>query len=428
MEFDGRQSLFANIKPMRQKPVNGRLAPPRGNHAFHIQDIKTRLSCQLASKQQTSRPTSECWSTCSLSSLITCVWSLAYSPSGERIASGGFKSICIWNTKTGKLVIGPIKFGLKGSVTSLVWSSDSTKLYSASDEFARVFDNKSGQLPSIVLSPKDNVLVCVGDNSFAQLWDTESGRPLGKSIHQNHDTLYQVSFSRDGKYVAYGGEDGKLTLCMVKDIAPQLPKPTVPHKNDGQSIREETQPNFPSLSLSCLDADATGGGDFIEEGHDDPSKFFQFSQQSLPLPSSGFHFPSLLSVRRFLSVISRRRQLPDQSIPQELSKGGLFSHARSNSSVELATTNPKPGPEAKVGEGEGEGENIDDVNAIPTLAYHYLNATAVSAVPHMIRSVPVIIKANSELIHPPTLRAHRCMIAPPQSTSIAKIIEHSGNG
>lgn len=62
----------------------------------------------------------------------------------------------------------------------------------------------------------------------------------------------------------------------------------------------------------------------------------------------------------FLSVISRRRQLPDQSIPQELSKGGLFSHARSNSSVELATTNPKPGPEAKVGEGEGEGENIDD--------------------------------------------------------------------
>ncbi|KAG2049046.1 WD40 repeat-like protein [Suillus hirtellus] len=296
----------------------------------------------------------------------TCVWSLAYSPSGERIASGGFnKSICIWNTKTGELVIGHIK-SLGGYVTSLVWSSDSTKLYSASDKFARVFDSKSGDLLhrfqhndtlwSIALSPKDNVLVCVGNDSIAQLWDTKSCRPLGKLIHQNHDALYSASFSRDGKYIAYGGKDGKLTLWMVKDIAPQPPAPTAPQQNDGQSIREETRSNSSSLSLSCLDV----SGGFIEEGHDDPyNNFFQFSQQSLPSPSSGFHFPSLFSVRRFLNVISRRHQLPDESVPQERSKSGFFSHrARSNSSMELATMNLKPVPEAKVG--EGEGENIND--------------------------------------------------------------------
>jgi len=72
------------------------------------------------------------------------VYSLAYSPSGDRIASGGHKkTICIWDSNTGKRLVGPIK-DLGGFVTSVVWSSDSSKLYSASDEFARVFDTVSG--------------------------------------------------------------------------------------------------------------------------------------------------------------------------------------------------------------------------------------------------------------------------------------------
>jgi len=61
------------------------------------------------------------------------VWSLACSLSGERIAPGGWnKTICIWNTKTGELV-GPIQNLGKHYMTSVVWSSDSTKIYSASD-------------------------------------------------------------------------------------------------------------------------------------------------------------------------------------------------------------------------------------------------------------------------------------------------------
>ncbi|KAG2348227.1 WD40 repeat-like protein [Suillus weaverae] len=104
------------------------------------------------------------------------VRALAYSPSGERIASGGDETICVWDTKTGKLVVGPIK-DLGNTVSSVVWSSDSTKLYSASDNFARVFNSTSGALLhrfkhndllySVALSPKHNVLACVGEQGIA---------------------------------------------------------------------------------------------------------------------------------------------------------------------------------------------------------------------------------------------------------------------
>jgi len=96
------------------------------------------------------------------------VCSLAYSPSGDRIASGGYnQTICIWDSNTGELLVGPIK-DLGILVTSVVWSLDSSKLYSASDIFARVFDSVSGTelhrfkhndvLYSVALSPKHNVL------------------------------------------------------------------------------------------------------------------------------------------------------------------------------------------------------------------------------------------------------------------------------
>ena len=164
--------------------------------------------------------------------------SLAYSPSGDRIASGGDATICVWDSKTGELLVGPIK-DLDATVTSVVWSSDSSKLYSASDSFACVFDSVSGtelhrfeynyDVNSVALSPKHNVLACVGLRGIAQLWDTESYQQLGKPF-SSEDSLVQfncVSFSRDGQYLAYGGDDEKITLWMVKDIAPELPVCTV---------------------------------------------------------------------------------------------------------------------------------------------------------------------------------------------------------
>ncbi|KAG1858920.1 hypothetical protein F4604DRAFT_1684855 [Suillus subluteus] len=148
-----------------------------------------------------------------------------------------------------------------------------------------------------------------------------------------------------------------------------------------------------SVLTVLLQADATGGGGFIEEAHDDPySNFFQVtllfsskgtgtdnkylksSQQSLPSPSPGFRLPPLFLALRLWNVVSRRRPPPDESVPQECSKCGFFSRrARSNWSQEPAIMIPKqPVPEGKGGEGEGEQrETVDD----RSFAYDSLSAT-----------------------------------------------------
>jgi WD40 repeat protein len=155
---------------------------------------------------------------------------LAYSPPGDRIASAGHnRTICIWDSNTGELIVQLIE-DLGIIVTSVVWSSDGSKLYSASDKVARVFDSVSGTLLhrfkhdsllySVTLSPKHNILACVGRGA-AQLWDTESYEPLGPPFRQDGNT-YFVSFSPDGRYLVCGGNDKKVTLWIVHDTAPQL--------------------------------------------------------------------------------------------------------------------------------------------------------------------------------------------------------------
>jgi WD40 repeat protein len=137
-------------------------------------------------------------------------------------------------------------------VTSVVWSSDSSKLYSASDKFARVIDSASGTelhhfkhdsyLNSIALSPTHNLLACVGFGGIAQLWDTESYQPLGEPLSlEDNVALHCVSFSRDGRYLARSGGDGNITLWMVKDIAPQLALPA-------STTQKETLPEPAPLS------------------------------------------------------------------------------------------------------------------------------------------------------------------------------------
>ncbi|KAG2344385.1 WD40 repeat-like protein [Suillus weaverae] len=308
------------------------------------------------------------------------VCSLAYSPLGNRIASGGSnKTICVWSTKTGKLVVGPIQ-GLGNIVTSLAWSSDSTKLYSASDEFARVFHSKSGvlleqlkhdnYLYSSALSPKNNVLACVGNDGVVQLWDTKSHQPLSLLFRQDdHKWLNCVSFSPDGRYLAYSGDDKNLTLWMIKDhdVAPRLT--TVRDQGYGQleatqrDARPEQQQGtrLQSPSPSFLDADATGGDDIVEEWHNDPYvNFFKSSQLSLPATtSSPPQSPDPSSARHFWNTISRYSL---SSIPL---RKFFARRARSNSPLQPATTKSNQSMlEGKVPAGKEEGEKDDDLSAL----------------------------------------------------------------
>ncbi|KAG1732386.1 WD40-repeat-containing domain protein [Suillus paluster] len=279
------------------------------------------------------------------------VLTLAYSPSGDRIASGGYAAFCIWDPKTGELVVGPIE-DLGYWVLSLVWSLDSSKIYSASDEFARVFDSTSGELLhrfehgrflySITLSPNNNVLACVGIGSVTQLWDTESHQPLGQPFQQERQDLYYVSFSRDGTHLAYD------------NIAPELAAPTL-QQDHSQGTQQDTRPE--PLSSACLDADATGGDGIIEDAHDDPYNNFFESPEPSPLASSGPRLHNLFSAHHFRNIISRHRPPANKSTPEQCNKRSFFARRlHQNPPVHPTPNQPIPGGKVRAGEDPEESD------------------------------------------------------------------------
>ncbi|KAG1728503.1 WD40-repeat-containing domain protein [Suillus paluster] len=287
----------------------------------------------------------------------------------ELHQAGGTNNLHL-GPKTGKLVVGPIK-GLGISVTSLVWSLDSSKIYSTCDEFARVFDSTSGELLhrfehgrslwSIALSPKNNVLACVGFGGVTQLWDTESHQPLGQPFQQERQDLYYVSFSRDGTYLAYGG-GRKITLWMVKDIAPELAVPTL-QQDHSQGTQQDTRLEPPSSS--CLDADATGGDGIIEDAHDDPyNNFFESPEPSLPLALSGPRLHRLFSGRHFRNLISRHRPPANEFTPEQCNKRSFFARRlHQNPLVHPTPNQPIPGGKARAGEDHEESDQCS-ANAV----------------------------------------------------------------
>ena len=180
------------------------------------------------------------------------VFSVAYSPSGDRIASGG-RNISIWDSHTGGLLVGPIQ----ANVTSVVWSLDGSKLYSGRYHFTCVFDSTSGTelhrfqddhfLYSIALSPKHNLLAAVGSQGIAHLWDAESYQPLGLPFHQEDaEGLQWVSFSPNGRYLAYGGRNKKIILRIVNDNALEL---AVRATNPLDATQQEVIPESHNVSI-----------------------------------------------------------------------------------------------------------------------------------------------------------------------------------
>ncbi|KAG2053723.1 WD40 repeat-like protein [Suillus hirtellus] len=242
---------------------------------------------------------------------------LVYSPSGDKIASGGSnETICIWDTKTGELVFGPIE-------------------ELEANKFVRVFDGNSSielhrfehddLVNSIALSPKHNVLACVGQPGVAQLWDTESYEPL-------------LPFSRDGRYLASSGLDKKLTLWVVKDMVPELISPTP----------------------SCLDVDVTNRRSrsdvFADRGSDNSYggcfQTYQPYRPSAPPPGpygrSWNHNLSPLSTSVILlqtiTVPSRRHSPANESTAlQPRPKHSLFAQYTSPQPVSVAAGGEKVG-------------------------------------------------------------------------------------
>ncbi|MHB1310299.1 MAG: hypothetical protein ACYC23_24800, partial [Limisphaerales bacterium] len=149
------------------------------------------------------------------------VYSSAFSPDGQHVATGGSPGeVCLWNFRSGRLVR-----AWKGhSNTPTVWfSPNGHRLISAgSDGIAKIWDPETGaELRTLAghdrivsaagFSPDGQQVVTAGYDGTARVWDVESGECV-RILRGHRSWVMACRFSPDGQQIASTGFDRTLRL------------------------------------------------------------------------------------------------------------------------------------------------------------------------------------------------------------------------
>jgi len=163
--------------------------------------------------------------------------SVAFSPDGKILASGGWDSdIIIWDVITKRPLCQPLT-GHTDAVMSLAFSPDSKTLVSGSrDKTIILWDvttqqplgqpltGHRGEVTNLGFSPDGKFLASGGSDSTVILWDFTNRLQFGQPLRDHQSMVKCVAFSPDGKILV--SSSNKITLWNVLTRQPcHLPIP-----------------------------------------------------------------------------------------------------------------------------------------------------------------------------------------------------------
>ncbi|MFF3326227.1 caspase family protein [Streptomyces sp. NPDC002889] len=112
------------------------------------------------------------------------VWSMAFSPNGKMLASGG-KVVRLWDVATRKQLGNPLTdHGV------VVWS--------------------------VAFSPNGKLLASSSDDKTVRLWDVATRKQLGNPLTGHTGSVLSLAFSPDGKMLASGSVDSTVRLWRLQ--------------------------------------------------------------------------------------------------------------------------------------------------------------------------------------------------------------------
>lgn len=158
------------------------------------------------------------------------VQSVAWSPDGQWIATGGFRSLKVWDVATWREVKS-LSSSLVGNITALVFGMDKATLFAADGEpgvsgFIHRVSFVDGKLLGtwkahedciygLRISPDGKLLLSGAADKLARLWNTADGKLTAfYEGHTNH--VLAVAFNKDATRLATASADKEVKVWDVK--------------------------------------------------------------------------------------------------------------------------------------------------------------------------------------------------------------------
>jgi len=159
------------------------------------------------------------------------VHGMAFSPCGSLIATGDHGGLInLWDVATEKSVAQWKSTARDELVTSMAFSTDGKWLVCGTESGAVVLsdvrdhsisktlqnsESIAQKINAVAFSPDGQIVVACTDDHRIEMWDVKTGQHLRKVVDHSAG-VYDVAFSRDGRYLASGGTDGTI---IVRDVS-----------------------------------------------------------------------------------------------------------------------------------------------------------------------------------------------------------------